>query len=464
LAEQSTLAYQRKTVWEHLTEEEKQAAMDLAEEYKAFLNRGKTERESAALVVEQAQNLGFAPLDKVNGPLKPGDKVYRLVKGKSVLLAVMGARPVTDGLNIIGAHLDSPRLDLKVHPLYEDEGLALLKTHYYGGIKKYHWLALPLALHGIVYRSDGTGVEIRVGSEAADPVFTITDLLPHLAGQQMEKKVSEAFTGEGLRAICGSLPAENKELPNRLKEQVLLLLHNKYGITETDLVTAELELVPAIPARDVGFDRSLVGAYGQDDRICAYAQLNALAGTISPSRTAVAVFADKEEIGSVGNTGMQSSLFLDFIAELLDKSGPFAELLLRRTLNASCALSADVSAALDPGFLDTVEKDNTARLGCGVVLNKYTGARGKSGSNDAHAEFLSHVVGAFDRRQVLWQTGELGKVDQGGGGTIAYMLSAHGMDVVDCGVALLGMHSPFEVAHKADLYMAARGYAAFLDL
>lgn len=460
----SALAYNRKTVWEHLTGQEKQEAMNLAEDYKVFLSRAKTERESAALVAEQAQNMGFIPLESVKGHLKPGDRIYRLVKGKSVLLAVMGGCPVTEGFNVVGAHIDSPRLDLKVHPLFEDEGLALLKTHYYGGIKKYHWLALPLALHGVVYRGDGSGVEIRMGDEAGDPVFTITDLLPHLARQQMEKNVNEAFPGENLRVICGSLPAENTDIKNRVKENILLLLHDKYGLTETDLVTAELELVPAIPPRDVGFDRSMVGAYGQDDRVCAYAQLAAMAGIVSPPRTAVAIFTDKEEIGSVGNTGMQSSLFLDFTAELVERStGVYNELLLRRALSASCGLSADVNVALDPGFADTVEKDNTARLGCGAVLTKYTGARGKSGSNDAHAEFLSRVVRIFDSRKVIWQTGELGKVDQGGGGTIAYMMAAHGMDVVDCGVGLLGMHSPFEVTHKADLYMAARGYAAFLQ-
>lgn len=463
MAEQSVLAYNRKTVWEHLTGQEKQEAMNLAEDYKVFLSRAKTERESAALVVENAQKAGFVPLDSVKGPLKPGDRIYRMVKGKSVLLAVMGERPLTEGFNAIGAHLDSPRLDLKVHPLYEDEGLALLKTHYYGGIKKYHWLALPLALHGVAYRGDGSGVEIRVGDEPGDPVFTISDLLPHLAGKQMEKNVNEAFPGENLRVICGSLPEGNEEIKDRVKENILLLLHDKYGLTEADLVTAELELVPAISPRDVGFDRSMVGAYGQDDRSCAYAQLFAIMGIANPLRTAVAIFTDKEEIGSVGNTGMQSSLFLDFIAELVERNaGAFSELMLRRALSASCGLSADVNLALDPGFMDAVEKENTARLGCGLTLTKYTGSKGKSGSNDAHAEFMSRVVGIFNSRKVIWQTGELGKVDQGGGGTIAYMMAAHGMDVVDCGIGLLGMHSPFEVCHKADLYMAVRGYAAFL--
>lgn len=464
MVEHSKLSYARKTVWDHLNDREKQEVIDMGDDYKNFLIRAKTERESAALIREYAENRGFVSLNAVTGPLKPGDRVYRVVRDKSLLMAVMGEHPITGGANVIGAHLDSPRLDLKVHPLYEDEGLALLKTHYYGGIKKYQWLALPLALHGVVYRGDGTRVEVLVGEDPRDPVFTVSDLLPHLAKDQLDKKVNDAFPGEILRALCGSHPVEGKEIKNRVKENILMLLHRKYGITEEDLVTAELEMVPAIPPRDIGFDRSMVGAYGQDDRVCAYAQLLAVTGVTRPPRTAVAIFADKEEIGSVGNTGMQSSLFSDFMAELLELSaGGYNELMLRRAMNASCGLSADVNVALDPGFSDVVEKDNTARLGCGVVITKYTGARGKSGSNDAHAEFLSRVIRVFNGLNVVWQTGELGKVDQGGGGTIAYMMSAHGMDVVDCGVGLLGMHSPFEVSHKADIYMAVRGYGAFLS-
>ncbi|MCG8402029.1 MAG: aminopeptidase [Firmicutes bacterium] len=462
MGEQSKLAYARKAVWEHLNGQEKQEVMNIGEDYKGFLARAKTERELAVLIKEFAEKRGFVPLDACSEPVKPGDKIYRVVRGKSVLMAVAGEQPLSEGANVIGAHVDSPRLDLKVHPLCEDEGLALLKTHYYGGIKKYHWLALPLALHGVIYRRDGSGVGVNIGEDVRDPVFTISDLLPHLAKDQMEKKLTEAFPGESLRALCGSLPVEDKALKNRVKENILRLLHDKYGIEEEDLVSAELELVPAIPPRDVGFDESMVGAYGQDDRACAYAQLRGLAGVTRPLRTAVAIFADKEEIGSVGNTGMQSSMFADFMAELLEKTaGRFNELALRRSLNASRGLSADVSAALDPGFAETAEKDNTARLGCGVVLTKYTGSRGKSGCNDAHAEFLSRVIGRFNERKVIWQTGELGKVDQGGGGTIAYMMAAHGMDVVDCGVGLLGMHSPFEVSHKADLFMMIRGCEAF---
>ena len=464
MAEQSKLVYARKTVWDHLNGQEKQEVMNIGEDYKGFLARAKTERESVFLIKEFAEKQGFVPLDSCNAPLKPGDKIYRAVRGKSVLMAVAGEQPLSEGANIICAHVDSPRLVLKAHPLYEDEGLVLLTTHYYGGIKKYHWLALPLALHGVIYRRDGSGIDVTIGEDARDSVFTISDLLPHLAKDQMEKKVSEAFPGESLRALCGSLPVEDKALKNRVKENILRLLHDKYSIDEEDLVSAELELVPAIPPRDVGFDKSMVGAYGQDDRVCAYAQLRGLAEVVRPLRTAVAIFADNEEIGSVGNTGMQSSLFADFMAELLEKTaGRFNELMLRRALNASRGLSADVNAALDPGFVETAEKDNTARLGCGVVLTKYTGSRGKSGSNDAHAEFLSRVIRRFNERNVIWQTGELGKVDQGGGGTIAYMMSAHGMDVVDCGVGLLGMHSPFEVSHKADLYMMFRGCKAFLS-
>lgn len=460
---QSKLAYTRKIVWEHLGNSEKKAVMSLGEEYKNFLARAKTERETVSYIKEYAEKKGFMQLDGIKGALGPGDKVYRIIKEKSVIMAVLGEHPVTMGVNVIGSHIDSPRLDLKVHPLYEEEGLALLKTHYYGGIKKYQWLALPLALHGVVYRRDGSGFNVCIGEDIRDPVFTICDLLPHLSKDQLEKKLSDAFPGEILRALCGSLPVDDKELKHRVKEYVLRLLYEKYGMIEEDLVSAELELVPALPPRDVGFDRSMVGGYGQDDRACAFGQLLALTGLNRVERTAVGVFADKEEIGSVGNTGMQSGMFMDFMAELLDKTaGRYSDLALRRTFNASSGLSADVNVALDPSFIDTVEKENTARLGCGVVITKYTGARGKSGSNDAHAEYLSRVIKVFNEHNVTWQTGELGKVDQGGGGTIAHMMAACGMDVVDCGIGLLGMHSPFEVSHKADIYMMIRGYSAFL--
>jgi aspartyl aminopeptidase len=464
MTEKSHLAYSRKIAWEHLSEQEKQAVMDMGENYKLFIKRAKTERETALLIREYAESRGFVSLDKIQRPLKPGDRVYHAVRGKSFIMAVLGERPLTEGANIIGAHVDSPRLDLKVHPLYEQSGLALWDTHYYGGIKKYHWLALPLALHGVVHKNDGTKIDICLGEEIDDPVFTITDLLPHLSKDQMEKKLSEAFPGENLNALCASLPLENTEVKERVKETVLGILNNKYGIIEEDLVSAELSLVPALTPRDVGLDRSMVGAYGQDDRVCAYALLMAIGGINNQTRTAVGIFADKEEIGSVGNTGMESAFFTNFIAELLEKSVKhYNELSLRRMLSSSAALSADVNAGLDPNFEDVMEKNNAARLGCGVVLTKYTGSGGKKGANDAHAEYMARVRRIFNQNNVIWQTGELGKVDQGGGGTIAYMLAAYGMDVVDCGVALLGMHSPFEVSHKADIFMMYRGYQAFLQ-
>lgn len=460
----SDLAYSRKIAWDQLSEQEKQSVINMGEDYKRFIKRAKTERETIFLTREYIENNGFVPLDKVQGPLTPGARVYHTVRGKSMVVAVLGERPLVEGTRIVGAHVDSPRLDLKVHPLYEQSGLALWDTHYYGGIKKYHWLALPLALHGVVHKCDGTEIDICLGESDDDPVFTIADLLPHLAKDQMEKKLIEAFPGEGLNALCASLPLESKEYKERVKEAVLQLLHQRYGIQEEDLVSAELTLVPAIAPRDVGLDRSMVGAYGQDDRICAYALLMAICGIYQPVYTSVGIFADKEEIGSVGNTGMESAFFVNFMAELLEKStGFFNELMLRRVLSCSAALSADVNAALDPNFEEVMDKNNAARLGCGVVLTKYTGSGGKKGANDAHAGFMARVRALFNRNNVVWQTGELGKVDQGGGGTIAYMLAAYGMDVVDCGAALLGMHSPFEISHKADLYMMYRGYQAFFQ-
>jgi len=458
------LTYARKIVWDYLNEREKKEVMDTGEEYKRFIGRAKTEREAVALAVEFLQQRGFVTLDSLRRPLQPGDKVYAVIKDKSLVMAVVGKQRPEAGANIIGAHVDSPRLDLKVHPLYEETGLALLKTHYYGGIKKYHWLALPLALHGVVYRSDGSRVNVCLGENIDDPVFTITDLLPHLAKEQFEKKVQEAFPGEKLNALCGALPAGNRDEQERIKKNVLNLLHHKYGINEEDLVSAELELVPAIQPRDVGLDRALVGAYGQDDRVCAYALLSAMGQVKQPEHTAVGIMADKEEIGSYGNTGMQSEFLANFLAELLEKSaGNYSELQLRRFLASSRAISADVNAAMDPDFEDVMEKNNAARLGCGVVITKYTGSGGKKGANDAHAAYMAHIRSLFHRHGVIWQAGELGKVDQGGGGTIAHLLAVFGMDVVDCGAALLGMHSPFEISHKADIYMMCRAYLAFLQ-
>ncbi|WP_449241624.1 aminopeptidase [Desulfoscipio gibsoniae] len=465
VAEKNQFAYSRRIVWEHLISHEREAMLHMGEDFKRYMKRAKTERETVILTREIAENNGYKPVEKVLSPLKSGDRVYQVIKGKALIMAIIGERPLDEGVNIIGAHVDSPRLDLKVHPLYEHSGLALLKSHYYGGIKKYQWLSLPLALHGVVIRNDGSKIDICLGEDDGDPVFTITDILPHLAKEQMDKKVTEAFPGESLNALCGSLPIENNDIKERVKESILGILNRQYGIIEEDFISAELELVPAISPRDVGLDRSLVGAYGQDDRVCAYGLLMAMIGINRPINTSVGIFADKEEIGSVGNTGMQSNFFANFMAELLDKTtGQYNDLMLRRTMRFSRALSADVNAAVDPGFEDVMEKNNAARLGCGPVVTKYTGSGGKKGANDAHAEFMARVRKIFNDHHIIWQTGELGKVDQGGGGTIAYMLANYGMDVVDCGIALLGMHSPFEISHKADIYMMYKGYKAFLDL
>lgn len=450
------------TIWETMTDGEINEVFSFCEEYKDFLDKGKTEREAAEYAVNMAQAEGFVDLCGKR-ELKAGDKVYAVNREKEVALAVIGREPYSFGMRVVGAHIDSPRLDLKPEPLIEDGTLALMKTHYYGGIKKYQWVSIPLALHGVAVREDGSAVRISTGDQPGDPVFTITDLLPHLAKDQMEKKMSEGVTGESLNILAGGIPLKDKEKKNKLKRMVLELLAKEYGIKEEDFISAELELVPAWTARDVGFDRSMLAAYGQDDRVCAYTACKALLDC-SPDRTAVVLLADKEEIGSTGNTGMQSSFLENFMAEIIARSSePYNSLLLRRCLSASHALSADVNAALDPNYPDVMDKHNSAVLGQGVVLTKYTGSRGKSGSSEANAEFVAAVRGLFNKNGVYWQTGELGKIDQGGGGTVAYLMAAANMDVIDCGPALLGMHSPFEVASKVDIYMAYKAYRSFLQ-
>ncbi|BAF61085.1 aspartyl aminopeptidase [Pelotomaculum thermopropionicum SI] len=456
------LAYQRQNAWERMDGEERNQAFLFSEDYKRFLDSAKTEREAVVSALALLKEAGFCPLEALPR-LKPGDRVFAVNRNKALIIAVIGQSPPENGLNIIGAHIDSPRLDLKPQPLYEEEGLALFKTHYYGGIKKYQWLAIPLALHGVVVKSSGETVPVVIGERPGEPVFTISDLLPHLAKDQMEKKMADAVSGEGLNILAGGMPVAGGEVKERFKLAVLDQLNRLYGITEEDLISAELELVPAWTARDVGLDRSFVGGYGQDDRVCAYASLRAAIETVSPARTALTVLVDKEETGSNGNTGMNASFFANTVAEIASRCAPgYSDLLLRRMLAGSRALSADVNVGLDPNYTDVVEKMNTARLGGGVVLAKYTGSRGKYATNDAHAEMVAHVRQVFNKAGVIWQTGELGKVDQGGGGTIAHLMADYGMDVIDCGVALLGMHSPFEVASKADIYMAYKGYKAFL--
>ncbi|MCL6477924.1 MAG: aminopeptidase [Peptococcaceae bacterium] len=451
------------TVWDRLSDADKTAVFLFCEEYKQFLDRCKTEREVVGFVVGAAREKGFADLGEKTA-LKPGDKVYWVNRSKSMVLAVIGQEPIEKGVRLVGAHIDAPRLDLKPEPLYEDGHLALMKTHYYGGIKKYHWVGIPLSLRGVAAREDGSLVAVSIGDAPGDPVFTVTDLLPHLAKDQMEKKMSEGIAGEALNILVGGIPVPGADAGQRIKKAVLDILRRHYGIGEEDLISAELEAVPAWPARDVGFDRGQVAAYGQDDRVCAYTAFKALLDVEKPSRTTVVLMADKEEIGSAGNTGMQSAFLENFIAELIARrNAGYSEILLRRALSSSGALSADVNAALDPNYEDEMDKHNSARLGRGVVLTKYTGTKGKSGSSEAGAEFVARVRRVFNREGVYWQTGELGKVDQGGGGTIAYLLAAYNMDVVDCGVALLGMHSPFEVASKADVYMTYKAYRAFLQ-
>ena len=459
------LGYNSKNAWEKIADRDR--IFSFCEAYKAFLDRAKTEREYVQESVRQAEKLGYKNLDTViagQKTLSAGDKVYRVVKNKAVVFAVIGKKPLEQGTRMLGAHVDSPRVDLKQNPLYENTEMAFLKTHYYGGIKKYQWLAIPLALHGVILKRDGSTVQVCIGENEQDPVFTITDLLPHLAKDQMEKKMTEAISGEGMNALSGSIPFEDKDVKEKVKLNILNLLHDKYGITEEDLLSSELELVPAFKARDLGFDRSMIGAYGQDDRVCAYTSMMALFDTVDPDYTSVCVLTDKEEIGSVGNTGAESRFLEDFLADLCyQTSKNYSDILLRRCLNNSMMLSADVNAALDPNYEGTHDKYNAAYLGKGLAIMKFSGARGKSGASDAHAEVFSRVRNVFNDNNVPWHTTELGAVDKGGGGTIAMYVANLGVDVIDCGVPVLSMHAPFEVTSKADVYAAYKGYKAFLQ-
>lgn len=455
------LAYHRQNAWDFLGEDERGKVMKFNENYKIFLNESKTEREAFEAALKYLKGAGFSSL-KGRALLNPGDKVFFVNRHKALIAAVIGKEPILNGMNIIAAHIDSPRLDLKPLPIFEDDGLVFLKTHYYGGIKKYQWLSIPLALHGVVIKASGSSVYVKIGEACGEPVFTITDLLPHLAKDQIDKKMADAVPGESLNILAGSIPLAGEELKERFKLAILELLNLKYAIIEEDLISAELEFVPAWPARDIGFDRSFVGGYGQDDRVCAYTALQALIDTPVPKRTAMVVLADKEEIGSNGNTGMKGAFFKNAAREIIYKMiSPYNEIILSDILSNSVALSADVNVGHDPNYPDVTEKMNTAHIGCGVVLTKYTGSKGKYESSDAHAEVVALVRRVFSDAGVIWQNGELGKVDQGGGGTIAHLLAEHGMDVLDCGVSLLGMHSPFEVASKVDIYMTYKGYGAF---
>ncbi len=461
------LCFEQKLIWDKISPPEREEALKFAEDYKAFLNKAKTEREAVGEIVRLAEENGFVFLDEMTGKgkkLRPGNKVYTVNKEKNVALIVTGKEPVWQGINLIGSHLDAPRLDLKPNPLYEEQGIGLLKTHYYGGIKKYHWLSHPLAMHGVIVKQTGEKINIRIGEGANDPVFIITDLLPHLAKEQLQKKLGEAISGEALNILAGTFPLGDQETKDRVKLAILELLKLKYGVTEEDLTSAELELVPATAACDIGFDRSMVGGYGQDDRICAYTSLRAVLNCQNPVRTAVTLFIDKEEIGSTGNTGMRSRFFENTVAELLYLiTGDYDEIYCRKTLAKGRALSADVGAAVDPNWEGVYDKYNAPRLGCGIVITKYTGSGGKYSASDANAEFVADIRRVFNENKIIWQTGELGKVDQGGGGTIAQFMARYGMDVLDCGPALLSMHSPIEIAHKGDIYMCYKAFEAFLN-
>lgn len=453
-----------KCAWEKYDEQGIKEIFDFNEGYKNFMSLCKTERECVKETIRIAEENGYKNLDDVikNGEaLKAGDKVYANNMDKAIALFIVGERPMEDGMKILGAHIDSPRLDLKQNPLYEDTDLALLETHYYGGIKKYQWVTLPLAIHGVVCKKDGTKVDIVIGEDDNDPVIGISDLLVHLAQTQQEKKANKVIEGEDLNVLVGSMPLKDEE-KDAVKANILKILNDKYGIEEEDFLSAELEIVPAGKARDYGIDRSMVMAYGHDDRVCSYTSLMAMLKVERTDKTCVCLLVDKEEIGSVGATGMQSKFFENTVAEVMDRVGDYSDIKLRRALKNSKMLSSDVSAAFDPNYPSVMEKKNSAYFGKGLVFNKYTGSRGKGGCNDANPEFIAELRAIMDKHDVTFQTAELGKVDQGGGGTIAYILANYNMEVIDCGVALHNMHAPWEVASKVDIYEAMKGYYAFL--
>jgi len=457
---------ERNNAWNTYTKKDLAALEKLSENYRLFLDNGKTERECVIQTIMMAENAGYRELDgyiKKGKKLKAGDKVYAVAMDKTIALFNIGTQPLEEGMNILGAHIDSPRLDVKQNPLYESDDFAYLDTHYYGGIKKYQWVTLPLAIHGVVARTDGTLVHVCIGEADTDPVFCVTDLLIHLASEQMDKKASKVVEGENLDILIASKPLKGKD-KEAVKENVLKLIRDKYDLAEEDFISAELEIVPAGRARNAGVDQSMIMAYGQDDRVCAYTSLEAMLEVERVKKTACTLLVDKEEIGSVGATGMKSRFFENTLAEIMHLCGYDSELSLRRCLASSRMLSSDVSAAYDPSYASAFEKKNAAFFGRGIVFNKFTGARGKSGSNDANAEYLGAIRGILEKKKVAYQTSELGKVDIGGGGTIAYILARYGMEVVDCGVAVLNMHAPWEITSKADIYEAKKGYMAFLEL
>lgn len=441
-----------------MSDEEINVADEFCEGYKSFLDKAKTEREACAEAIRLAEEVGFTEYDQT-ADYKAGDKFYYNNRDKSIILAVMGEESLAEGIRLAAAHIDSPRLDLKQHPLYEDEELALFKTHYYGGIKKYQWTAIPMALHGVIVKADGTGVEVNIGEDEGDPVFCVTDLLIHLATEQMKRPLAQGIKGEELNLLVGSRPFRDDKVSKKVKLNIMKILNEKYGITESDFISAELEIVPAFKAKDLGFDRSMVGGYGQDDRVCAYPALMAILGCDKPKHTCMTILTDKEETGSDGNTGLNSSYlpyFIDDIAALQGLKG-------HNVISRSLCLSADVNAAVDPTFSDVTESRNASKINYGVVVTKFTGSRGKSGTSDASAEFVGRIRRMLDTNGVIWQTGELGKVDAGGGGTVAQYIANLDMDVIDVGVPVLSMHAPFEVTSKLDTYMAYKAFSVFFE-
>ncbi|MBO4980316.1 MAG: aminopeptidase [Lachnospiraceae bacterium] len=474
---------EKKNTWETYDAKHLKKLEKLCQEYREFLNQGKTERECIDTIVNTVEEAGYRELDSViksGESLKTGDKIYRVWMNKSIVMFQIGEKSLTEGMNILGAHIDSPRLDVKQNPLYEDGGFAYLDTHYYGGVKKYQWVTIPLAIHGVVVKKDGTTVEINIGENEDDPVFFVSDLLIHLAQEQLEKKAAKVIEGEALDIIIGNKPLvmegkksdkvtkkdqeeEKNAGKDAVKAGILKILKDNYDMEEEDFLSAELEVVPAGKAREAGFDRSMILAYGQDDRVCAFTSLKAMLDTPVTQRTTCCILVDKEEIGSVGATGMQSHFFEDAVAEVMNLLGEYSELNVRRCLSHCCMLSSDVSSAYDPAYGASFDKKNVAYLGGGMVFNKFTGSRGKSGSNDANAEYIAHLRHIFEEKKINFQTAELGKVDLGGGGTIAYILALYGMNVIDSGVAVLNMHAPWEATSKADIYETYRGYKAFAE-
>jgi aspartyl aminopeptidase len=461
------LSYEVKNAWEQSSEDQINKAFDLCENYKEYLDKGKTEREFSALVEKELIKSGYENLQylfKRGKKLNKGAKVYYINRHKAVAFAVLGEKPLVEGINMVGAHIDSPRLDIKQNPLYEDSGLVLLKTHYYGGIKKYQWVTIPYSLHGVVIKADGTSIDVTIGEDDNDPIFTITDLLPHLAQDQMKKVATEAVTGEGLNVLLGSRPYNDKKVKDKIKLNILKILNDKYGMVEEDFLSAELEAVPNFKARDIGLDRSMIGAYGQDDRVCSFTCVKAMLAAKPSEKTALCILTDKEEIGSMGNTGAQSNFLKSFISKIIYlTSENYSDVLMNQCLENSNMLSADVNPGVDPSYADVNDKRNASYMGNGVVVQKYTGSRGKYDASDANAEYMGMIRKLFNEKGIVWHTAELGKVDQGGGGTIAQYVANLGVDVLDCGVPILSMHSPIEITSKIDIYMCYKAMKAFLE-